>query len=95
MTKFKKDLYNNGKISFEYYTVPIKEYSYQVICELHNLPALFSEWREFYRCRFEIINDYPECLLFGTGGAREQREKIKDVVFVPIISDEECGRFGL
>ena len=94
---YKKDLYNDGKYSFEYYAVPRKEYSYQLICKLHDLPALFSEWRDFYRCRFELLNKYPENLLFGIGseGTQEQREKIKDTILVPIISEQECWDLGL
>ena len=92
---YKKESYNDGKYLFEYYSVPRKEYSYQLICKLHNLPALFSEWRDFYRCRFEMANKYSEHLLFGWEGTKEQREKIRDTVLVPIISDEECWKFGL
>jgi hypothetical protein len=92
---YKKELYNDGKYSFEYYSVPRKEYSYQLICKLHNLPALFSEWRDFYRCRFEIANKYSEYLLLGMEGTRDQRDKIKDTVLVPIITERECFEMGL
>ncbi len=72
--------------NFDYLLVPKSEYTYELVREVHNLPFLFSEWQSFYGVRFAAVNGFSRMEL-------ENREI--EFVKLPIITDEECFRFGL
>lgn len=78
---YEKKRYINGIKSFDYLVVPKSEYNYELICKVHNLPFLLSEWRSFYSDRFLMVNNI------------EDRDN--NFINLPIITEQECWNLGL
>ena len=87
MKNYTKETYTGKYGPFDYYLVPKAEYNRKLVAKLHELPILLSEWSEFYGCRFAMVNEFKE--------HEVGRIFAPEFVKVPIITWEECGRFGL
>jgi hypothetical protein len=81
---YKRSIYTGQYGPYDYITVPSKEYTRELILELHKLPNAYSEWWSFYNTRFFRCNGFPEHLSV-------QHLEIN----VPIITREEMFNFGL
>jgi hypothetical protein len=79
-----KETYTGQYGPFDYLIVPKAEYSSELVAKVHGLPFLLSEWSEFHRCRFKMVN--------GVNWAHEVKG---DFIKLPIITEKECWELGL
>lgn len=81
---FEKNTYTGKFGPFDYLVVPKLEYTNKLVADVHGLPFSLSEWRDFYRCRFKMVN-----------GVGDPEDVPGNFVNLPVITAEECHKLGL
>jgi hypothetical protein len=79
-----RETYTGEYGPFDYLLILRNEYSNELVAKVHKLPFLLSEWSEFYRCRFKMVN-----------GVNWPDEVKGEFVKLPIITNKECLELGL
>lgn len=85
---YKKETYTGKFGPFDYLVVPWKEYNWELVEKVHDMPLLLSEWRQFYAVRFEMVNGFGDYNLL-------HHRPIPDFINLPIITRQECWECGL
>lgn len=81
---YPRETYTGQYGPFDYLIVPKSEYSNDLVAKVHSLSFLLSEWSEFYRCRFKMVNEVEWA-----------HEVNGDFIKLPIITEKECWELGL
>jgi hypothetical protein len=76
---------NNGYLTTIWYVErPLNQVTAKTVLALHDMPVAFSEWWDFWKMRYQLINNEQSNL--------PDSERI---VKVPLITDQECHSLGL
>jgi len=76
---------NNGYLTTIWYVErPLNQVTPKTVLALHDMPVAFSEWWDFWKMRYQLINNEQSNL--------PDSERI---VKVPLITDQECHSLGL
>jgi hypothetical protein len=84
MKSFERHTFKDNLGTFDYVTVPSKDYGYQTVLEVNDLKLALGEWMTFYHKRFARCNTVSPL----------ETNKVTSVN-VPIITRDEMFKFGL